>query len=351
MAIKFMDSFSHYGSSNLTQKWTTVGELGLGERLIVTGAGRCLQNAFRLRQVNVGPAQGPVWHPPYAGLTEGVMGAGVSFNNADGAYSNVFCLMLNGAQDINRTLTLAFASNGTLVLYKYASNVVTELARSVKAINDSSWHSIAWTFKTSTSSGASSVYVDGDNSNPWFTFSGNIGSNSYTDIQLGQCFGGSGGPMFYSDFYYGNAQTDLKGDVRVFARLPNADGATLQWTPKTGVTHYTQVDENPPDAGATYNSNLPVGNIDTYKFPAIGIPSGVVYAVQTVPMMMKSDTGFRGATPVMRQAGVNYVVGTQDAIADGSWLYYPQCFETDPTGAAWTVSTAVNDEYGIKETG
>ncbi len=355
MAIRFMDSFSHYGSANLLQKWTTLGELGLGERLIVAGAGRCKQNAFRLRQVNIGSGEGPVWHPPYSGLTEGVMGAGFAFNNADGDWSIIYSLMLNGARDNSRVLSLAIASNGTLVLYKGGNGIgggFTEIARSLKAIQDSSWHSIAWTFKTNTSTGASAVYVDGDNANPWFTFSGNTGANSYTDIQLGQSNGGTGGPMFYSDFYYGDAQADLKGDSRVYARLPNADGATLQWTPKSGTAHYLMVDENPPDNGVTYNSNAPggTGNIDTYKFPPIGIPSGTVYAVQVLPMLAKSDVGFRSGASVIRQDGINYT-GSAQAVADGEYLYYFQVYEQDPTGAAWTVDHASNDEFGVAQTG
>lgn len=358
MAIRFMDSFSHYATANIFQKWTVAGDFGFGERLIVPGFGRCKQNAFSLRQTQIGGAEGPVWHVPLPNLTEGVMGAGFWSNNVDNTFNSptfIYWLMLNGALDGNRVLGLGLNSNGTLTAYSGNNGIggnLTALATSVKALQQGSWHSIAWTFKLNTSSGATAVYVDGDNANPWFTFSGNTGANSYTDIQLGQAFGGTGGPQYYSDFYYGDAQSDLKGDVRVFARVPNADGSTLQWTPKTGSPHFLMVNDNPPDGGATYNSNAPngTGNIDTYKFPTIGIPSGTVYAVQVLPMLQKSDVGFRSAATVIRQGGINYT-GTTQAVADGQYLYYQQVYNLDPTGTPWTVNTAVNDEFGIVQTG
>jgi hypothetical protein len=266
----------------------------------------------------------------------------------------IFALYKNGGMYSKQVAALGIQSNGTLVLLRSTGAQGTEVTRSLKAISDSSWHHIAWSFTIDPSAGRAIVYVDGDVANPWIDFTGNTGvSGGYTDLSVLRYNSPTGGGTTQQmcDFAWGDAITDYKGDVRVYGRLPNADGTTLQWTPNSGVTHYTQVDENPPDNGTTFNSNLPVGNIDTYKFPVIGIPSGVVYAVQVNPMMAKTDVGFRGATPVIRQGGINYVVGTQDAIADGQYLWYPQCFETDPTGAAWTVSTAVNDEFGIKETG
>jgi hypothetical protein len=159
-------------------------------------------------------------------------------------------------------------------------------------------------------------------------------------------FGGTGGPQYYSDFYYGTLQSDLKGDCRVFARLPNREGPVLQWTPSTGAIHYQMVDDNPPNDDVDWNSDRIAGHEDLYGFPAIGIASGTVYAVQTCALMKKTDVGFRSVAPVINIAGIDYV-GTTRAIADGSWLYYIQCWDqNDPSGAAWTVPNAVNSYYG-----
>jgi hypothetical protein len=355
MAIKFLDSFSHYGAPNIVQKWTGVPQFSFGSRTIVAAGGRCLQNALQLTANTTGSGDGPSLHLPYAGLTSGTMMGGYKLGG-DNFLDNgsIFVLYKNGTLYLNQIASLGIQSNGTLIATRGVPGSETIFATSLKAIQDQSWHHIGWSFTIDPSAGRFTVYVDGDVANPWIDFTGNTGaSGGYTDLSILRYSTPSGGgtPQLMCDFAWGDAYTDYKGDTRVYRRLPNADGSTLQWTPKTGITHYNQVNENPPDAGATYNSNLPNGNIDTYKFPAIGIPSGTVYAVQVVPMLMKDNVGFRGVTPVIRQGGVNYVVGSQSAISDGSFLYYPQCFETDPLGAAWTVDTASNDEFGVKQTG
>lgn len=353
--VRFLDSFSHYSTAFIGRKWTGVPDVGRGSRSIVVGAGRCKQNALQLSANTIGSGDGPSLHLPYAGLTSGTMSAGYrlageNFNTSGG----IFFLYKNGTMYGDQIAGLNVDSNGTLVVIRGSVTGEVEVTRSLKAIQDNSWHHIGWSFTIDPSAGRAVVYVDGDMSNPWIDFTGNTGaSGGYTDLSVLRYSSTEGGGTTQQlcDFFWGDSINDYKGDTRVYARLPNADGATLQWSPKTGTSHYAMVDENPPDDGTTYNSSLTVGNIDTYKFPVIGIPSGVVYAVQVVPMMMKTDVGFRGVTPVIRQGGINYVVGTQQALSDGNFLYYPQCFEQDPISAAWTVDTAVNDEFGVEESG
>ena len=45
--------------------------------------------------------------------------------------------------------------------------------------------------------------------------------------------------------------------------LPSSDGAYLQWTPKTGTTHYTMVDESSCNGTTDYNSTNTVVNRDS----------------------------------------------------------------------------------------
>lgn len=359
MAVRFLDSFSHYGTSNITQKWTGTVDLGRGSRSIVVGGGRCKQNCLQLSANTIGSGDGPALHLPYAGLTSGTMSAGYrlagdNFNTP----GFIFSLYRNGTMYGDSIAGLAIESNGALVAHRgaFGTGSSTYYQYSLKAISDTAWHHIAWSFTIDPVVGRFIVYVDGDTANPWIDFTGNTGSSGgYTDLSVLRYNSVSGGGTTQQmcDFFWGDAITDYKGDTRVYARLPNADGAMLQWTPSVGSQHFVNVDENPPDNGVTYNYNTPTGtgNIDTYKFPAIGIPSGTVYAVQVVPMLAKTDVGFRSAATVIRQGGVNYTNATAMAVADGQYLYYPQCYEQDPTSASWTVSTAVNDEFGICQTG
>lgn len=348
MAVQFMDSFSHYNTLEaMMAKWTTRID-NFGEYLIIPGGGRCLQNCLQIRQTQIGACSGPVYHPPIASLTEGVLGAGfrgTSVNSGGTAFFSIF----NGDDlDVYRALTLGLNANGTLTIYTGSFSTPGPpvlRATSLQAIQDLSWHYVELQFKMSTSGGTANVYIDGDHSNPWISFSGNTGANNYTDFQLGLT---GSSPLRISDFYYGNAMTDLKGDSRVYARLPNSDGSILQWTPKSGVTHYTQVDESTPDEGTTYNEDRTPGNEDLYGFPAIGIPSGIVHAVQVCPMMIKTDVGFRSVAPVVRIGGIDYIGATR-AIGDGTYLYYLQVWDgNSPDGNPWTVNTASNSEFGVR---
>jgi hypothetical protein len=348
--IRFLDSFSHYDAARLLYKWTTYANAGLGLREIVVGGGRCLQNAYQLTQVNVGQGEGIVYHPPFANLTEGTLQTGFRIPpNNSGNPHMIFSLFYNGTIENNRVLSLGLNSNNTLGLYTGyfgAGGNLTEVVRSLRAVNDSSWHSVGWTFKTDPAAGASSVYIDGDLGDPYFTFAGNTGAAHYTDFQLGVANGG--GTLRYSDFFWGDLQTDVKGDSRVFARLPNREGPILQWTPSSGAIHYQMVDENPPNDDTDWNSDRTPGNEDLYGFPSIGIASGTVYAVQTNMLMKKTDIGFRSVAPVIQIGGVDYV-GLTRAIADGSWLYYMQCWDqNDPAGNPWSVPNAVNSYYGAR---
>jgi hypothetical protein len=56
--------------------------------------------------------------------------------------------------------------------------------------------------------------------------------------------------------------------------VPSVDGFYLQWTPKTGTTHYTMVDETTCNGTTDYNRTTTVGNRDSYVIDVSSIPDG-----------------------------------------------------------------------------
>ena len=80
--------------------------------------------------------------------------------------------------------------------------------------------------------------------------------------------------------------------------LPSSDGAYLQWTPSTGTTHYTLVDESTCNGTTDYNSTNTVGNRDSYGISLASVPNGsTITAIEITPCASRNkSTGGGSAT-------------------------------------------------------
>ncbi len=79
--------------------------------------------------------------------------------------------------------------------------------------------------------------------------------------------------------------------------LPSSDGTYLQWTPKTGTTHYTMVDESTCNGTTDYNSTNTVGNRDSYGVSLASVPNGsTITAVEITPCASRNQNGGGSAT-------------------------------------------------------
>lgn len=90
--------------------------------------------------------------------------------------------------------------------------------------------------------------------------------------------------------------------------LPYSDGAYVQWTPKSGTTHYTMVDESTCNGTTDYTYTTVVGNRDSYSVSTAGIPDGaVITQIAIKPCASRVSSG--GTNPVMnvfyRANGIN----------------------------------------------
>lgn len=78
---------------------------------------------------------------------------------------------------------------------------------------------------------------------------------------------------------------------------PSSDGAYLQWTPKTGTTRYTMVDESTCNGTTDYNFTNKVGNRDSYGVSITSIPNGsTITAIEIIPCASRNKTGGGSAT-------------------------------------------------------
>lgn len=154
----------------------------------------------------------------------------------------------------------------------------------------------------------------------------------------------------YDDLYVcdlsGSVNNDFIGDARIQTNLPTGDGAVAQWTPSTGVNHFANVDDVPPNDDTDYNSDATVGHIDTFTHASL--PAGsAVKAVQASLYARKDDVSVRQIAPVIRRSGTNTALATV-TLATG-YAAFRQLMETDPiTAVAWVDTNINSDEFGVK---
>lgn len=145
----------------------------------------------------------------------------------------------------------------------------------------------------------------------------------------------------YDDFYIldttGSApHNDFLGDVRVDAVYPDGDGNYSQFTPSTGTTHYTLVDDATPNT-TDYVSDSTVGHKDSYTMQNPTLNSNTIYAVKPKVAALKDDAGTRSLKVGVRSSTTDSVSAAQ--ALSTTQAYYSNIMTTDPaTGVAWTAS-------------
>lgn len=142
---------------------------------------------------------------------------------------------------------------------------------------------------------------------------------------------------------------DYFGDVRVSSLFPNGVGNSTQFVrggTDTGA-NWSQVNETPPNSGQ-YVQAAAIGNKDTYTFGNVSAATGLVYGVQIMPWLAKTDAGVRNAASVARLTGVEE--DSADKVLSLTGRYMPDIRETRPGGGAWTIDDINNAEFGVKVT-
>lgn len=100
------------------------------------------------------------------------------------------------------------------------------------------------------------------------------------------------------------ARRDVKNTGRLPATVgmtgtlfPSSDGAYTQWTPNTGSTHYTLVDESACNGTTDYNWTTTVGNRDAYGVSIASIPDGsTITDIAIKPCASRNSGGGGSAT-------------------------------------------------------
>lgn len=174
-------------------------------------------------------------------------------------------------------------------------------------------------------------------------------SGTYNNVAFSyQVLGGVGlqvDDMYVSDTT-GGVNNTWAGDIVVETLYPINDGTYKQWTPDTGSTHYTRVNEYIIDGDSSYVHTTGAGNKDSYGMGSPTLAATPVLGVQVNLGVRKNDAGTRIVEPLIRQAGTDYTGNSQAVTA--AYQFLSQIYNQDPTGSNWTYSNVNSDEFGIE---
>ena len=144
----------------------------------------------------------------------------------------------------------------------------------------------------------------------------------------------------------GTQNNDFLGDIKVVTILPNADGSNTGWTPSSGTSHYSLVNETPANDDTNYLYTSTVGATDTENFQDITL-TGSIRGILQLACIRKDDAGARSACLVCRVGTTDYE-GPEVSLGT-SYTYLKQIRETNPaTGAPWTVADINAAQFGVR---
>jgi hypothetical protein len=343
MALIYIDSFDHYSTAQITQKWN------VGNGSINSGTGRCGTDGFNTgvpTSVNFKTFQ-------YPAPADDTIIVGFARKNTSGGQGSFFHV---GNVSESSPVSLTQNSDQTISLFTGATSVGPSTSYSTQ-VDVWNYYEIKIVFSDTV--GSIDVRIDGvllpemsvsgvDTLNfalPWtrIGFRGLSGSGSqvFDDLYVAD---GTGGV---------NDVTDFLGDVHVTAVLPQTDavapGNHQDWGLSTGSDHGALVDDNPNDGDTTYIISGTPGDQDTFNFPDIKLTSGTVYGVQTGIYARKDDVGERIIRALARHAGTTDVHATDRVIGSDTYKNYITMYRQNPVGGgAWTIADVNDSEFGVK---
>lgn len=363
MALLFMDSFDHYATADITEKWTSTSTGLTDGSAIQATAGRRGGGCWRLAAAGSTTSSSKALFKVLAPADNTIIfGLAVNplkpFTDFDTSGTDP---EQTGSTAVTTIATIRNASAnqcwirldaaGTLSVYRGTTLLGTTSAPianaaytyvEVRITIDNVAGAVGIRFNGVSVLTLAGVNTRAGAANAWNELRiGHVGSNSSTgasiDIDDLYVLDGSG-PAPWNTFL---------GDCRVDARLPTAAGATTQWTPSAGA-NWQCVDDAAPNDDTDYNASATINQIDT--FTVQDAPSGVVvYGVQAVMSAKKTDAGTCSLAPVIRHSGTDYVGTAQNP--GTTYAYLMQVYQTNPgTSAQWIEPDFNAAEFGYKRT-
>ncbi len=318
MALLFADGFGTYATADISKLWTSV----TGSASINTTEGRRSGGCLKFTNVNQAVSI-------TLSSAESTLVVGVAYKtSAMPSTTPQKLLAILDAGTIQASLRVNL--DGTFSVYR---NDVTVLGTSSASININEFNYIEFKTVIHDTTGSYEVRLNGVNilsaSSVDTKHTANATANQ---VSISTIIGGS---QWSDDFYIETAS--FLGDIRIDAITATGDGNYTQWTPSTGTTHYTLVDDATPNT-TDYVSDGTNGNKDSYTMSDVpALTAQTIYGVVVRAAALKDDAGSRSIKVGVRSGSTDSVSAAQ-ALSE-SQAYYTHILATDPnTSAAWTES-------------
>jgi len=356
MALLFMDSFDHYATADILEKWTTSPNASL---LAIGAYGRNSTSGLRMP---VG-ALNSVQMTCLGGIAEVILGVAIKPNVHTGAQATTPIVFGSaGAWEcgicLNADLTLQpFTVNSGSYVPGASSDYGLVGSATAAALQVGVWSYLEVQMKCDGSTGTCVIRINGTEVKNLTGLDTLYTSATLTRFALG-CRASTEVQLDFDDLVVmdlnGSYNNAFLGDVTISALLPTGDGNSHAWllstgTPDTGVD-YQCVDDAVPNDDTDYVSTSTLTAKSTYTFP--DAPAGAdIRAVQILASVRKAAEGPGQVKLVVRSNATDYE-GAAQGIAGTSYAYVREIRETDPaTAAAWTESGWNAAEVGVKKTG
>lgn len=218
------------------------------------------------------------------------------------------------------------------------------------ALTTAAWATVHVHVTLNGTTGEIHVYLDGNLDTPVVSFTGNTDPTAAGTADAFHC------RLFRVGDHIANFvamdPTDATGivlpaqlkNIGITNLAPTGDGNYSAWTPDSGGTGYTQVDEAPP-SDADYVEATAVAQRSTFTFDTIGtVPS--VLAARWASRITRSGTDAGSNLQVSRRyASTDYDEATVAAPTDG---YVFETWDQKPGGGNWTGIDLDATEFGLE---
>ena len=332
MAIIWMDGFEHYGTSSTGRAnmvnygaYSNAGITGFSTTVVRTGL-ISLQNPEIVRSFKGSYGTVGVGCALYFTNLNYAPSQWEIFQFFDPSSSILIHLGISNAQEI-----IVFRGNGTTEVGRSAAGIITTGA----------WNHFEVKFSPNGATSAIEVRVNEVTvyTNNSFQIGDSGTGLTATTTSAIEFYSRLTTDIYLDDLYAwntsGSYNNDFIGDKRVATMYPDGDTAEADWTPNSGGTGYTQIDEATPDGDTTYVSTATVGHISEFNFQSMPTGAIGINAVQIYTAAKKTDTGTCDVRTDIVSGAFSTAGPTQTCTT--AYVYKENIFETDPnTGALWT---------------
>lgn len=372
MALLFMDSFDHYATADIAEKWTQIcTEVYLsGDNPIIGSYGRNGSQAVRTQVLNgslyAARPLGITLAPADATCIVGLACKYSVMSNLEqvpdpricaGGDANMGSNWIIAIRDTN-TYQVWFRvnTNGTITCLRGDAGSSVELGTTTGSLQAGVFAYVEVKVVIHNSTGSVSVRINGVESLTLTNQDTQTSANAaWNEVRVGyHSQAAAPWPTLDIDDVVvmdgsGSYNNAFIGDVTISILKPNGAGNSTDWTPSAG-SNYQCVDEALVNDDTDYVSSNTLNAKDLYAMEDCAAGADI-RAVQVVTAMRKATEGPGKMKHVIRSNSVDYD-SAEFSLGGTAYSFNRTIWETDPaTAAAWTESGWNAAQVGVKKTG